>query len=99
MTMKKRPGLTCEPEGYITVGEQLSYDKRDAFLYEVRDRGLTVGFITADRALHHPSGARWKVSRYRDDEIQRLGGSYATVEEALAAFQTELRRLKSKPIK
>jgi hypothetical protein len=60
-----------------------SHDEQHAFQYEVRERGNLIGYITADRARQHPSGARWKCSRVGGI---KLDGDYGTVEEALAAF-------------
>ena len=79
-------GLTCEAVAWTHQGSRLSHDEQHAFRYGVRERGTLIGFITADRARQHPSGARWKRSLKRDDRIEELEGDYQTVEEALATF-------------
>src|SRR5208282_4999149 len=55
-------GLTCEAVAWTHQGSRLSHDEQHAFRYGVRERGTLIGFITADRARQHPSGARWKRS-------------------------------------
>jgi hypothetical protein len=79
-------GLTSEAVAWTHEGSRLSHDEQHAFRYEVRERGTLIGFITADRARQHPSGARWKRSLKRDDRIEELEGNYQTVEEALATL-------------
>jgi hypothetical protein len=75
--------LTCEAVAWTHEGSHLSHDEQHAFRYEVRERGNLIGFITADRARQHPSGARWRPSRLGGIE---LDGDYTTVVQALAAF-------------
>jgi hypothetical protein len=66
-------------------GERISHDEQRAFRYHVRERGILIGFITADRARQHP-GVRWKRSIQREDGVQELDCDFLTVAEALAAF-------------
>jgi len=79
-------GLPCEAVMWTHEGTTLAHDEQHAFRYEVREHGNVIGFITADRARQHPSGARWKRSVQRDGSIEELEGDFQTVEEALAAF-------------
>jgi hypothetical protein len=44
-----------------------------------------VGFINTDRARSHPD-VHWRRELLRDGKIEKVKGTYATVEEALAAF-------------
>lgn len=79
-------GLNCEAVMWTHEGSRLSHDEQHAFRYEVQEHGKVIGFITADRARQHPSGARWKRSVQRDGRIEELDGDFQTVEQALAAF-------------
>jgi hypothetical protein len=85
MISTEQRGLTCQPVMWSAEGPCLSHDVKDAFRFEVRERGVVIGFITVDRALRHPE-AMWKRSRFRDGKIEELEGQYRTVEEALATF-------------
>jgi hypothetical protein len=80
-------GLTCEAIMWVGDGAQLiPHDERHAFRYEVHSqRGNVIGFINTDRARQHPD-VKWERSVLRDGKIEELGGKYATVQEALAAF-------------
>jgi hypothetical protein len=85
MTTATERGLTCEAVMWTHDGEHLSHDEQHAFRYEVREHGIVIGFITADRARQHPD-VRWKRSIQRDDGIEELDCDFPTVAEALAAF-------------
>jgi hypothetical protein len=63
-------------------GQQLSFDERDAFRWEVRDMHGVLGFVNADRAMSHPE-VMWKRENANCEE---LDGEYKTVDEAFAAF-------------
>jgi len=78
--------FSCEPVQWITEGSRIARDEQHAFRYEVRnERGETIGFITADRARRHPD-VKWKRDVFCDGKIENVEGTYATVDEALAAF-------------
>ena len=78
--------LTCGATMWTHDGGPLQHDEQHAFRYDVCERGKLIGFITADRARQHPSGAMWKRSRIRDGETEELAGEYQTVQEVLATF-------------
>lgn len=84
ITMKDNR-FSCEAIAWTHDGPQLSMDEHHAFRYEVRDANGVVGFINTDRARSHPD-VKWMRELLRDGKIEKVNGTYATVEEALAAF-------------
>jgi hypothetical protein len=85
MIITKDNRLSCKAIAWTHDGPQLSTDEQHAFRYEVRDANGIVGFINTDRARSHPD-VHWTRELLRDGKIVRLDDSYATVEEAFAAF-------------
>jgi hypothetical protein len=85
MTNMKDHRLSCNAIAWIHDGPQLSTDEQHAFRYEVRGANGVVGFIDTDRARSHPD-VHWTRELLRDGKIEKVKGTYATVEEALAAF-------------
>lgn len=85
MMIMKDHGFSCKAIAWTHNGPQLSTDEQHAFRYEVRGANGVVGFINADRARSHPN-VRWTQELLRDGKIEKVKGTYATVEEALAAF-------------
>jgi hypothetical protein len=77
--------LSCKAIGWTHDGPQLATDEQHAFRYEVRGANGVLGFINTDRARSHPD-VRWTRELLRDGKIEKVKGTYATVEEAFAAF-------------
>jgi hypothetical protein len=85
MITAKDNHLSCKAIAWTHDGPRLSTDEEHAVRYEVRGANGVVGFITTDRARSHP-GVHWTRELLRDGKIERVKSTYASVEEALAAF-------------
>ena len=85
MVIRQDHRPSCKAIAWTHDGPQLSTDEQHAFRYEVRGANGIVGFITTDRARSHPD-VHWTRELLRNGKIEKIKGTYASVEEALAAF-------------
>jgi hypothetical protein len=78
-------GLIAEAYMWSNAGPILCRDEAHAFRHKILNRGILIGYITADRSIRHPHVKR-KLSCFQDGKLIKLSQKYDTVQEALTAL-------------